>query len=121
VTPRRNLGDPFEKDEVEDVTKAFDLTIGVMMHIFEYAVNLCQRADHTAAANSLSTTERRTLYDSFCRYRRLLLRGAATESVPLLRCAVCSFERDDPWAMRKYCVMREIGVKLMHDFEIARL
>ncbi len=57
LTPRRNLGDPFEKDEVEDKTKAVDLTIGVMMHIFEYALNLCKRADHTATANSLIERE----------------------------------------------------------------
>ena len=55
MAPRRVLGDPFEKDEVEDSTKVFDLTIGVMMHIFECAVKLCERTHHTATAISLST------------------------------------------------------------------
>ena len=55
MAPRRVLGDPFEKDEVEDSTKVFDLTIGVVMHIFECAVKLCESTDHTATAISLST------------------------------------------------------------------
>ena len=55
MAPRRVLGDPFEKDEVEDSTKVFDLTIGVMMHIFECAVKRCERTHHTATAISLST------------------------------------------------------------------